>query len=122
MLNDWRNKPLSVVMDAFCVDAEKFGEYEILLASYDDGGHEGRAYVLAYKDGKYYEIHASHCSCYGLEYQWDPEECTYDQLQTLIEKRDKYLLREELTREVIKQTLDLHHDANHKPDSYGLVP
>ena len=49
-------------------------ECEILLASYMIEGYEGSAYVLYQKDGKLYEVFASHCSCMGLEGQWEPEE------------------------------------------------
>jgi hypothetical protein len=49
---------------------------EILLSHYEAGGYEGSAFVLFRKDGKLYEVNASHCSCYGLEGQWSPEETT----------------------------------------------
>ena len=47
---------------------------EILLASYGTPSCEGHAFVLFVRDGKLYEVNASHCSCYGLEEQWAPEE------------------------------------------------
>lgn len=47
---------------------------EILFASYGGGSYEGDAFVLYRKDGKLYEVSGSHCSCYGLEGQWGPEE------------------------------------------------
>ncbi len=49
----------------------------ILLASYVYENYSGEAFVL-YKDvrdNKLYEVNGSHCSCYGLEDQWEPE-CT----------------------------------------------
>jgi hypothetical protein len=49
---------------------------EIVIAVYDAGGYEGAAFVLFRRDGKFYEVNASHCSCYGLEGQWGPEETT----------------------------------------------
>ena len=53
--------------------------FEILFAVYeDDGCYGGRAFVL-YQDkqsGELYEVHGSHCSCYGLEEQWEPESTT----------------------------------------------
>lgn len=51
---------------------------EILHAHYDCENYEGNAFVLYRKDGKLYEVNASHCSCYGLEQQWDPEETTVE--------------------------------------------
>jgi hypothetical protein len=53
---------------------------EVLFAYYDGGGYDGTAFVLFRKDGKLYEVHGSHCSCYGLEDQWEPEECTVESL------------------------------------------
>lgn len=52
----------------------------ILLASYDTEGYEGSAYVLFYNksDSKLYEVFGSHCSCYGLEGQWEPEETSVE--------------------------------------------
>lgn len=47
---------------------------EVLLASYTAASYEGDAFVLFRKDGKLYEVNASHCSCYGVEGQWKPEE------------------------------------------------
>lgn len=57
----------------------------ILLASYESGEWEGRAFVLFERDGKLYEVNASHCSCYGLEGQWDPEETSTAELRYRME-------------------------------------
>jgi len=49
---------------------------EILLASYTYEDYSGYAFVL-YREkssGILYEVNGSHCSCYGLEGQWSPEE------------------------------------------------
>jgi hypothetical protein len=54
---------------------------EILLAAYETSGYEGYAFVVYRKDGKLYEVNGSHCSCYGLEGQWNPEETTAEALK-----------------------------------------
>ena len=46
---------------------------KILLAYYAVECYEGDAFVLFEKRGKLYEVNGSHCSCYGLEGQWEPE-------------------------------------------------
>lgn len=46
----------------------------ILMAIYETEWYQGDAFVLFEKDGKLYEINGGHCSCYGLEGQWSPEE------------------------------------------------
>lgn len=52
----------------------------VLLASYGYANYSGDAFVLYQRDGKLYEVNGSHCSCYGLENQWEPEETTYEEL------------------------------------------
>jgi hypothetical protein len=63
--------------DAFEDSAPPVTEDELLHASYDCSGYEGQAFVLFERDGKLYEVNASHCSCYGLDGQWDPTETTW---------------------------------------------
>jgi len=55
-------------------------DIEILFASYTYECYEGDAFVLFRKDGKLFEVNGGHCSCYGLEGQWDPEETTKEAL------------------------------------------
>lgn len=66
--------------------------FTLLYADYTYEDYSGDAYVLGYnKDKKqFFEVHGSHCSCYGLEGQWD-EEYYEDvgQLQASIERRFK---------------------------------
>lgn len=54
----------------------KFIGAEVLFASYGTDNYSGDAFVLFRRDGKLFEVNGSHCSCYGLEGQWDPEETT----------------------------------------------
>lgn len=91
-LNDWADGGLRAMVrdfldygadrdgrvDAFIAD--KLGGAEILLASYTYEDYSGDAFVLYRKYGKLYEVNGSHCSCYGLEDQWEPEETTVDAL------------------------------------------
>jgi hypothetical protein len=65
-------------------------EDEILFASYGGGMYEGDAVVLYRKDGKLYEVQGSHCSCYGLENQWEPEETSIAALALRKRKDDEY--------------------------------
>jgi hypothetical protein len=55
-------------------------DIKILMAWYDQDYYEGDAFVLFERDGKLYEVHGGHCSCYGLEDQWDPEETSVEAL------------------------------------------
>lgn len=40
--------------------------------------------VVYRRDGKLYEVHGNHCSCYGLEGQWEPEEATVESLRKTV--------------------------------------
>lgn len=60
---------------------EVAADAEILLASYEQGGYEGDAFVLFERNGKMYEVHGGHCSCYGLEGQWTPEETSVEAIK-----------------------------------------
>jgi len=53
---------------------EEFETIDVLVAWYDCEDYEGSAFVLFSQNGKLYEVHGGHCSCYGLEGQWGPEE------------------------------------------------
>ena len=47
---------------------------EVIVAHYVYEGYEGSSYVV-YRNGEnFYYNSGGHCSCYGLEGQWDPTE------------------------------------------------
>jgi hypothetical protein len=54
---------------------------DIIIAVYETEPYEGTAMVLFEQDGKLFEVHASHCSCMGLEGQWGAEETTWEALK-----------------------------------------
>ena len=62
------------IINDFELDANELNGAFVLLAEYTTGGYEGSAFVLFERGGKLYEVNGGHCSCYGLEDQWDPEE------------------------------------------------
>lgn len=45
-----------------------------IWAQYEIDGYDGCADVVFKVGRKWYHVKASHCSCYGLEGQWEPEE------------------------------------------------
>ena len=61
------------VQEEFKIDTPE--PEEVLLAVYDLHCYEGYAVVFYREGDKYFEVQGSHCSCYGLEGQWDVEEC-----------------------------------------------
>lgn len=58
----------------------------LLLWNYEYGNWEGYAFVLFEQNGRLYEVNGSHCSCYGLEGQWDPEETSVKELTYRMDK------------------------------------
>ena len=50
----------------------RMDEPDHVFAVYEQGNYEGSALVLFAKDGKMFSVEGSHCSCYGLEGQWEP--------------------------------------------------
>jgi len=52
---------------------KQLNESRVYLAWYGAGDYCGCSFVLFSHNGQLYEVNASHCSCYGLEGQWDPE-------------------------------------------------
>jgi hypothetical protein len=47
---------------------------DVIYAEYDTPPYEGYANVIYRNGDRYYWAYGSHCSCFGLEGQWDPEE------------------------------------------------
>jgi hypothetical protein len=70
------------------IDAHK-GE-NILFASYGTDNYSGDAWVMFEKDGRLYEVSASHCSCYGCEGQWEPTEIVLSELQNRLSVENDY--------------------------------
>lgn len=79
----------------------------ILLASYEYGDYCGDAFVLFVENGRLYEVHGSHCSCYGLEDQWDPEETMFAALKHRIEHGNLSNLCGGYEHDVLKQLEEL---------------
>jgi hypothetical protein len=69
-------------------------DIEILFAIYNCPPYEGDAFVLFRQGGTLYEVNGSHCSCYGLEGQWTPEETTVKSLRHIMDKGYKFVFRD----------------------------
>lgn len=73
----------------FEIKGEQLDGAEVLFAWYEYANYEGDAYVLYRKDGKLYEVHGGHCSCYGLEGQWIPDEVPLEALKERLNTRNE---------------------------------
>lgn len=57
----------------------------VLFADYEQGNYEGWSTVVWSDHRGYWLVEGSHCSCYGLEGQWNPEETPLDVLLHIAE-------------------------------------
>ena len=69
------------------VSAEDRKNVRVLVAYYTYEDYEGVSYVLFERDGKLYEVEGGHCSCHGLEGQWD--EATETNYETILHRVEK---------------------------------
>lgn len=78
-LGDFTNK--EDVINEFHLNKDTLNGARILLAWYGLEQYDGSAFVLLERNGVLYEVNGDHCSCYGLEEQWDEEETTVAELK-----------------------------------------
>lgn len=76
--------------DTFEIAPSFPGDHQIIIAVYEYEDYSGDAFVLFEEDGQLYEVHGGHCSCYGLEGQWEPEPTSWDLLIDRVEKADRW--------------------------------
>ena len=94
-LNDFKDKT-NVILEFFGLNYAKESEQKsrvanhkndnILFASYTYENYSGDAWVLFENNGNLFEVNGSHCSCYGLEQQWDPEPVVLKELENRLLK------------------------------------
>lgn len=60
---------------------KKWENINILFASYGQANYSGEAWVLFEQNNLLFEVNGGHCSCYGLEGQWKPEEVCLEELE-----------------------------------------
>ena len=81
-LEDWAvSDPLEEMASDFQINIKELEKLNIIVATYTYENYSGDAFVLFEQGGKFYEVNGSHCSCYGLEGQWQPEEVDIDELE-----------------------------------------
>lgn len=84
-------KSVDDVVSNFCIGQGELSDDEVLFAAYESRGYEGYCVVLFRRNCKLYFVEASHCSCYGLEHQWKPDEVVpYQLLPYKISCRHKF--------------------------------
>ena len=64
-----------------------------IVGVYDHKDYNGTALVLGVnkETGELFEVYASHCSCFGLKDQWQPEATTLEYLKERFDEPDRIL-------------------------------
>ena len=70
------------VCEAFAIDRI---DGHILFAVYEHESYTGQATVILVNQGKLWLVEGNHCSCYGLEDQFKPEEISFSALLHIAE-------------------------------------
>lgn len=73
---------------SFQITNDDIKDYRVLVAAYDDFyGYSGQAVVILIhrQTSKLYYVHGSHCSCSGLEGEWNFEDTSRELLQQLLD-------------------------------------
>lgn len=97
------------ILEQYSIDAKELEGATIHLAWYGYGSYCGSSFVIFEKDGKLFEVNASHCSCNGLEGKWDPEETTWEALKIRdINQYDDGDVGEKEAEEALKALVDAH--------------
>ena len=82
LAGDWENGSVDDVLSGYGISREDMDGMEVLFAYYSYEDYSGYSFVLLRdaQSGELFEVNASHCSCYGLEDQWEPEPVTLEEL------------------------------------------
>jgi hypothetical protein len=91
---------------------------EILIAKYHTGDYEGSSFVLLRRGVELFEVNGSHCSCFGLENQWDEELTSIEALRTR-SGNNSFINPEELNE--IEAYLKLEENMDRYPVIVQLV-
>jgi len=78
----------------FQIDIKALSDVNIIVAWYSYEDYSGSAFVLFEQGGQLFEVNGGHCSCYGLEGQWEPEETSIEALRHYLdngEVRSEYV-------------------------------
>ncbi len=85
-LNEWHNGDMALLQREFGLPADELANVTILLATYVHDELGGEAFVLFRRNGKLYEVNASHDSIGGVTGQWEPEETLLQALRYRLEQ------------------------------------
>jgi len=78
------------LIESFQMSRSELKGFKIIYAYYSYEDYSGNAFLLLEKNNELYEVNGSHCSCYGLEGQFEPEKTSLEYFQHIFEKGNVY--------------------------------
>lgn len=93
----------------------------VLYAEYACEDYEGSAHVLFMDDAKFYYSEGSHCSCYGLEGQWSPEDTTIETLLHMARKGTGFWSKNSSFAETLGDIVERGLADLNKPDEVAMM-
>ena len=80
--NQWSGCSKKEIIESFNIKNSQLDPYEIIYGYYHDEDYSGSCFVLLQEksSGNLFEVNGSHCSCYGLENQWELEATTIESI------------------------------------------
>jgi hypothetical protein len=85
-LEDWETSKQQGMLEDFNITEEWLVGFTVLLAYYLYENYSGGAFVLLQSNEGLFEVNGSHCSCHGLEGQWELEDTTVEALRYRVTK------------------------------------
>ena len=93
------------MLNEFEANGVELRDEQVLFDAYDTEQYEGYAFVLIEREDGLYEVNASHCSCYGLEGQWDEEKTTAEALRARFQHRQYGVMESQEDRDALMEIL-----------------
>ena len=80
------------IINEFEIPKETLKNFDVIIWDYTYENYQGSAFLLLQdkNTNKLYEVNGSHCSCYGLEGQFELEEVTKKELMFRLENNKNY--------------------------------
>lgn len=87
-INDFADSTTEGILDTYNVsDCARALVGKIIFADYTYEDYSGSSIVVFESvDGELYEVNGSHCSCFGLEDQWEPEPVSIEYYKERLER------------------------------------
>jgi hypothetical protein len=97
MKKDSYDQAIEEIANEFQISRRVILKFNILVWSYKLGNYEGEAVLILQEkeSGGLYEVNASHCSCFGLEGQFDLEPTSIEELDFRIRNNSDYGLEKD---------------------------